>query len=1378
MINVKVYEYDSSQESNGYRGTDYSSHVTQGFQDIEDITQEMDTSEITLAGLDFNTEFDPETKFIIDVVNTDELGNDEIVETLHRVVARDFVQQPILSDDSYFDHHISFIEPSVIAQKRLVDNISITYKLKDVNLEETPAYPQAEITYGIQDSAFVPDRNITINSSSGLFSSSFNGDCAKYFELEGDLQITNTQGQVTNIYNNIENFNNGSAYVCNITFPKMAIYFGNEDAKTFTKLGYASIDYEILEYDLNNETNPTTIASASFISNSDLGNGHSVQLDNRLARYRNKINGEWLLEKVNKIIVNANGQGYAEYYFKKYTDKSATTPTYQLNNIPIQADKKYVINVSLHQFEDNIPSRIAPQDESQPLYKVHNDANPVYYTSLSSSWSSTSPTLQNFSRFIVNSLITNQTAYSFNFVTYGVDTKTIVYASSTPYSALALLQKAIINSGDYEKKANVYIADVNNSDLPYVIDSNYVDKLAATRIIENFYNQKNLWEIMVEVGHYIHAIPELRFGADDKFLITFNELGRTDQKQDYGTKVSIFNSRSVEDYISATSSYVSNMVQLGGYIEEWVAPKTSDETLLVSNDTSSIITTKPIIELLNVTVRANKDLSFSHFGVTNTIHAGDTADMTPFIYEENVYKILSLEYNVEPNRGIAMYYKLGTNEITGGQYQLPQANTNIYTDYAFKKIIYSAYFGYPADAPSEVSTRWYNLSVNDFTFFVRYRTKDSVRQDHVRPDLRKYLLNSKYDKVPQHNQFNNQQDVLVDSIKFGNNVYGKLIKTGNSEYTKTEWVTEYSALKHKGELYSIHGQLYYVANVTNTYYSSYILSEVKFSKDYNELSAVIGIPSEPRFYEISEQSSIKREKDLNAVVLLTAKDYTLDILPVYSNLGYNTYVEDLRHVTDLIFGGSTGTFAKYALTTYKGDKDSDKYDQTIGEPNFYKEVLTPINAYSSENTLTYEWDMIDNYSAGDKVIECDTPSNVHNDRYKSLQAVGYTDIYGKAPLMDFYLLRNIPDLNLSEIQALPESPLQTYGFYIGEVNSSGLALPSEGDSGNTYYGIHDYYQFTSVDDYVGYYIVTGLFTYELVTNDNKNNLGIIPGTTSAYDTFNNFIYKNTGRSPEIGDIIKFNWFGFFGNVLDTYIYSLVKDNGLSNSTKWERKKIDDTFITPTQKFLGNYADNIIATNKHNYDSDYNGKGLGLLKDCRETISINYNIQLVTDSDQFVLSPFLFLPNKTGVKMVLLNTEVNKLSDGYIDVSSILTPKDSNGNDMNPYFDMPTTFSYGRSSGWDSEISLLWKTSYRISTRLENVNENHFNGTEGYEQVKAIAFICNVNINPDLDTDGTTQIPYKQQFIIARNLPANIGKSNGTRNWTFGSPSKSLYRNKQ
>ena len=136
---------------------------------------------------------------------------------------------------------------------------------------------------------------------------------------------------------------------------------------------------------------------------------------------------------------------------------------------------------------------------------------------------------------LVNKLIANQTSGSGAFFTYDIDTAKIVYASSTPYSALALLQKAIINSGLYEKKNGVYIADVNNSDVPFYIDTQYIDELSRTVIIENFYNQKNLWEIMIEVGNYIHAIPELKFGNDDRFIITFNKLGRTDEKQNNST---------------------------------------------------------------------------------------------------------------------------------------------------------------------------------------------------------------------------------------------------------------------------------------------------------------------------------------------------------------------------------------------------------------------------------------------------------------------------------------------------------------------------------------------------------------------------------------------------------------------------------------------------------------------------------------------------------------------------------------------------------------------------------------------------------------------------------------------------------------------------
>lgn len=1238
MIKTKVYLYDSSQENNGYRGQDFSKYVLQGNEETEDVKQELDTAEITLSGLSVQKEFDPETKFIVDILETDVLGNDVIVSTKHWCVSRDVSTQPILSDDNYFDHHISFIEPSVVAQKRLVDNISTTYKLKDVTLKEVQAVPDTKVFLNISSSKFTPDINFgkTVEEiGSGVASATITQFLSgKYFELEGSLLFENRNGQTFNtIYNNIENFNTGNGYYANFIIPKLAIMFGVSGTKNFSKLGYASITCKINEVSLNDETVIYNSWSETFISNSNLGEDTWDTLNG----WQNRIQGEWLIEKCEDYTNLGTTVEGIYCYYKKYTETSAATPSYKISNIPIRTDRKYVVTISLYQFPDNIPS-VSNRD-----YKKYTGEQPAYYTYDQHYYQFVSG-IGTFQIYIYENptskyLTASQTSGSGYFVTYDVDTGELVYASSTPYSALALLQKAIINSAIYEKTDGVYIADVNNSNLPFYIDSNFVDELRATSIVENFYNQKNLWEIMIEVGHYIHAIPELRFGSNDRFEITFNRLGRTDEnprnKDGKSNKVSIFNSRSIENYISATSSYVTNMVQLGGIIEEWVVPKTTNETLLVSNDTAEIIVSKPIIELLKVVVKRNSD--------------GATADLTPFIYEENVYKTLQLDYQVDPNRGIAMYYSLGDNVITGGQFQLPQANTNPFSDYAFKKIIWCAFNSYQTAVGNPSNNYWGSILIKDYSFFVVYRTKDSVRQNHIRPDLRKYLVNSKFDKIPEHNQFNNQTDVVVDSIKFGNNIYGKLIKTGNSSYEITEWSDSYSKLKHKGELYRINGELYYVAKATHYIFSSHFISKVEYSKDYNELSSVIGIPSEPRFYEISEQSLIWREFAINDILLLTDNEEQIEY-------GSN-FVFDFLHLASLILGTDTD-FAKYALTVFKGDKDTDKYDQTVGQASLYKEVLTPINAYSSENTLTYEWDMIDNYSAGDKVVNVnDGDTNINKRAYSSLKAVGYTDIYGRSALLDFFILGNIKiptgnggerDLSNDEIKALPESPIKTK-------------------------------------------------------------------RTDPADT-----------RPLVWDM------------------------------------------------------EVLGTNAERTNVDYHSFGIGLLKDCREAMSINFNLQLATNSDTFVLSPYIFSPNKKNLKIVLLEEEVNKLSSGYIDNSKIITPLDKNGNAMNPKFTL--TFNNGGLSRLDS----ISGETYYVTTKfyinlneiLKDVAEEHFVETQGYTRVKSIAIICDVSVDGGLESD-VSSIPYKTQFVFARNIPNSWDKERATKTIYFGSPNKDeLFKNKQ
>ena len=101
------------------------------------------------------------------------------------------------------------------------------------------------------------------------------------------------------------------------------------------------------------------------------------------------------------------------------------------------------------------------------------------------------------------------------------------------------------------------------------------EELKNTTIVENFYNQKNLWEIQMDIGKYIHARPKIRFGSQNRFVTTWKRYGITEKSVDYSNPISIYNSRFIEEYISACSSYITNMVQLGGLITEIVAPKSS-----------------------------------------------------------------------------------------------------------------------------------------------------------------------------------------------------------------------------------------------------------------------------------------------------------------------------------------------------------------------------------------------------------------------------------------------------------------------------------------------------------------------------------------------------------------------------------------------------------------------------------------------------------------------------------------------------------------------------------------------------------------------------------------------------------------------------------
>ena len=1220
MIELKLYKYNSQQPD--YKGLDLSKYLAQGNSYTEDISQELDVGEITLYGFPQKEEFDPSTKFIYEIWE-----NGELKKEIHLVCDKDMVSLPQLSDSEYYDHHISMIEPSVLAQKRAVDNISTTYKLKDVSLTLPSGYTN-------EDEVISFNSNNNISGLSGNFGTTVYqqyttvNSYGKYFAFNDNIKVQRLSDDDTSIKHNqnVNNYNTGTTedpnYQARFVLPHLQLFGGVAGTRNFQYIGDVSIDYTIKEYDSSQEA-PTNIWSGEIISNSDLSGASNIG-NLSMPSYIN----EWVVEDI------IGGENTANYslYFRKYTDTTIeNAPSYTTQTITIVPSREYEITITLHDFEDNIPYSSGSPIFNYYKYTTGEVANWIRFTRTIYTGPSAYQSSSTQRRPIIYEGVVGISRFFF----YDADSGTLIYQSSIPYSALDLLKKAIINSGNYRKRTggySIFTFDPTKSVYPFYIDPNFEDELASTQVIENFYNQKNLWEIMLEVGYYIHAVPEIKFGEDDKFIITFNRLGETDLKTNKCTKQSIYNFRGIEDYISACSSYVNNMVQLDGEITEWVAPKTSSENYLIANDTCNIQVSKPIIELLSVVAKRVGATGTGH----DTIPLGTELDLTKFIFEENIYNTLGIDAHTFINKGVALYYKLGDNKIEGCQYQLPTVSPgDVYNDYAIKKVIWSAHEGYDDDIQNNTSG-WTNVKVNDYIFKITYRTQDNVRLQSTRPDLRKYLLSSKYDKVPQQVQFNNQQDILVDSVKFGNNVYGKLIRTGNTNYKMAEWATSYDNIKHKGELYDINGDLYYVAKVKHTIFSTHIISDVEYAKDYNQLSQVVGIPSEPRFYEISEQSSIRRDVSINEYIYLgLIKGFGLD------EIGRGTLLS-VEHLSKLMFANETG-FSKFMLLTFKGDKHATNFEYALGDKEFRKDILLPINAYSSGTTLTYEVDCVDNYSAGDKVVNSIQPVDA-NENYNSLLAERYTDKYGKSALLDFYVLDNVDILQggndqRANVMALPESPITT----------------DENDTSKPY-----------VEDYAS----------------------VIHATNTV---------KSLGPLVLDGDDPDANEVGG--------AYALVKDN-------------------------------------------------------REAISVNYNLQLITGTDQFVISPFVFLPNKQNVKIVLLNKEVNKLTNGYINVSNIIVPKDSNGNDLDPYFNVSMTYATN-SNAWLQTTPYL--TNIDPSTIFASVSDNHFieQDDTSYERVRAIAIICNYK-------SGSNEFfNLKSQFVVARNIPLTVNRTEALKAWIMG-----------
>ena len=605
-------------------------------------------------------------------------------------------------------------------------------------------------------------------------------------------------------------------------------------------------------------------------------------------------------------------------------------------------------------------------------------------------------------------------------------------AKGVKYSCYDLLRKALLTCDTHVINNNTTSLDEYDSfgvpqpslEHSIVLSDEWDNLLKTAKMQETIFESKNLWEVLLQIGYYIHAIPYLDFAHDgtDRFVLKFKQLGDTRKKDDTSNKITVFNSRNLSEFFTQYDSYVTNLFSPQNVVDEWVVPKTSNSTFLVSNNTAELQLSYAITELLE-------------FDISMRLPSGvwSTKSALENVFEKSIYDILSNDnpYQVYPCKGAALYYTLGDSKIQGLNF-VPPSKSDGDLPMALKRILQIVWQGTTIKKTDEIR-------YNELKFHVKYRTQDTLRLTQIRPDLQNFMKNSAYEKYPHHEQYFGQQDKIIDSERFTANLFGKLIRVGNAVYQRQE-CAEAESEKESGDLVTINGDDYYVTVVENEYYPDVILQKVTYSKNFNQLANIVTIPSEPRFYEVSERSKIRREvRIMDFFELSTTKPQNAAAPQFLNPTKWQAFLKYL------IFNKGTAIMPNYAWTRFKADKRRTHTDSngfgiandklfpsslldrtspnavTPQQPSDHADCIVPLLHFPLHDGIVFDWDMADNFKAGDFVDDHEYSTTEKNDdAYLSMQPFRYVDVMGRADLMSFKLFSK-SDWNFDQTQKLPQA---------------------------------------------------------------------------------------------------------------------------------------------------------------------------------------------------------------------------------------------------------------------------------------------------------------------------------------------------------------------
>ena len=1022
---------------NGNKSTELTDYLTVPIFVEPHLDETLGTGEIILEGIPNNINaFSPKTKFRIERYLTSDYSDSPV--TFDYIVDSDQVEEYV-GCPGYSCHRIQLIDPSVVAQNMHPDNISLTRELNDNDLNYKTTISSTEVV-SVSTNQVVGNGHTRPNLNFG--SSGRNGtgwiDTLKSASHKFTNSFRYVWSNTTSISSLLRNLNGLNEHNISFTIPTLTCQFLN-----------GTTPETLFECPIRTKVIRTTMVDNKPVSGSDFVvvnhfyNPINIQNRNDYVMY-NSNNKAGLVSIPTENYSDTNiGSGSSQamaVFFNQghlgkfpamintsdttHTSKTISFQTTPLSQTEIDNKKTYLYTISctIEPYE----SGAIVQSFTKTCTLDYKDTDWwVILISLglaSNSYANYSVTENELTKPQASQISVLTTFYAKDMLSDAQPNPFLVKPKK--YSCYDLIRKALLTIDTQIIDNTVHgldpLYDSNFNDIgiqyPILIDPAWMTRLKETQLFETIFESKNLWEIFLQVGYYLHAIPQLKFATDgtDRFVLSFRQLGDNKIKANTSTKITIFNSHNLSEYFTQLDSYVTNIFSPQNQIEEWLVCKTSDSSYLVSNDTAELQTKYNITEIDEFDIEYN----------------GQMLSALNYIFESTVYQTLSAKTGIIPAKWAAIYYTMGTNKISGLSYVPPTVNNDGLM--ALKKIC-GDLFGVPVGEGLLAA----DFQFNDLKFHIKYKTQDTLRISQFKPNLYNFMKNSNYEKYPHHEQYFGQEDKIVDSERFSANLWGRLVRTANGIYQCNEYA-EIGEEKEVGDLVLINNDLYYVMSIESEYYNDIILQKVTYSKNFNQISQVVTIPSEPRYYEISERSMVRREIRMMDFFLLTTKQNTETHLPNFINsTKWKNFIKDV-----LFNNNGQPTLPNFAFTRFKADlfrqhlKENNEIINTgslypnsetqlvdgVVQPkasSSYKDVIVPLLHFPLRNAIVFEWDMDDNFKAGDAIDTSTSGSNgTVDDAYLSMLPVRYCDVMGKADLFNFRLF-NKTDWTKAQAQRLP-----------------------------------------------------------------------------------------------------------------------------------------------------------------------------------------------------------------------------------------------------------------------------------------------------------------------------------------------------------------------